>query len=138
MSSFHPPTFSKILYPDLNHKQRSRLAHDTQAKFQQELIDNRRDYNSNPKRAFWLLNKRVEWLNDKIAIRQANNQSYYHYVDEREALIWLMDKVKELCEKLLVKSIKCEYCNDNGFVTICGVQHPCGHCQTSGFINIRP
>lgn len=57
--------------------------------------------NLSPERAFRLVTKRVTWLNDKIAWAQANGHKSALYVEEREALLWMMDKIKELCEKLL-------------------------------------
>jgi hypothetical protein len=56
--------------------------------------------NLTPDRVFIILNKRISWLNDKIAIRKASNLPYFLYLEEREALIWMQDKIHELCLKL--------------------------------------
>lgn len=55
------------------------------------------------KDAFKSVIMRVNWLNDKIAWNQANGLKFMFYVHERESLLWMVDKVKELSEKLLSK-----------------------------------
>lgn len=67
----------------------------------QKRRESRLSTNLSPERAFYLIAKRVEWLNDKIAWAQANNLKYALYIEEREALLWAVDKIKELSEKLL-------------------------------------
>jgi hypothetical protein len=57
--------------------------------------------NLRPERAFYLVRKRIEWLNDKIAWALANEQKTFHYTEEREALLWMLDKIAELSRKLL-------------------------------------
>jgi hypothetical protein len=57
--------------------------------------------NLKPERAFYLVRKRVEWLNDKIQWALANGQKTFHYTEEREALLWMLDKIAELSRKLL-------------------------------------
>lgn len=54
--------------------------------------------------AFLAVVKRVSWLNDKIAWSQANGKGFHLYVIERESLLLLADKVKELSERLLAKA----------------------------------
>lgn len=54
-----------------------------------------------PEEVFEITLRRVAWLNDKIAWNQANGIKYGLYIRERESLLWLMDKVKELSQKLL-------------------------------------
>lgn len=51
--------------------------------------------------AFKSITTRVDWLNDKIAWNQANGLKFMFYVRERESLLWMMDKIKELSERLL-------------------------------------
>lgn len=68
---------------------------------QQQLRDSRLSTNIKPERAFYLITKRIEWLNAKICYNQDNNIPSNHFVEEREAMFWFMDKVKDLSEKLL-------------------------------------
>lgn len=53
------------------------------------------------KDAFRAITQRISWLNDKIAWCQVNDMKFSLYVREREALLWMMDKVKELSSELL-------------------------------------
>lgn len=57
--------------------------------------------NLTPQRAFHLVNKRINWLNDRIIFNRANRLPYWYFIEEREGLIWLLDKVGELSKKLL-------------------------------------
>lgn len=54
--------------------------------------------------AFQAVVKRVSWLNDKIAWSQLNGKGFHLYVIERESLLLLADKVRELSERLLSQS----------------------------------
>jgi hypothetical protein len=54
-----------------------------------------------PERAFAMLTKRIEWLNDKIAWAQANDKPNGLYIEEREAVIWAVDKIRDLAKDLV-------------------------------------
>lgn len=54
-----------------------------------------------PEKAFNIVTRRIDWLEDKIAFCQANNLKYDLYIREKEALLWMLDKIKELSQKLL-------------------------------------
>lgn len=47
------------------------------------------------------INKRILWLTDRIAWCQVNDKPFNLFIRERESLIWLEDKVKELALRLL-------------------------------------
>lgn len=47
------------------------------------------------------INKRILFLTDKIAWCTVNDKPFNLYLQERESLIWLCDKVKELSSRLL-------------------------------------
>ncbi len=51
--------------------------------------------------AFERMWRRVVYLNDKIAWNRANDLKFELYIREREAIFWMLDKIKELSEKLL-------------------------------------
>lgn len=82
-------------------KQRQREEYTRTSLERQARREARMSSNLSPERAFRLVTKRVAWLNDKIAWAQANGHRSTLYVEEREALLWMMDKIKELCERLL-------------------------------------
>lgn len=51
--------------------------------------------------AFYLIRRRIEYLNDKIDRVRAVGGRYDLYLREREAMFWMLDKIKELAEKLI-------------------------------------
>lgn len=54
-----------------------------------------------PSRAFFMINRRILWLSHRIQQCQANGDKYGLYLAEREALIWAVDKIKELSAKMI-------------------------------------
>lgn len=60
-------------------------------------------YNLTPARAFFILRKRIEFLNGKIISRMDAGEHYSLYLEEREAMIWLMDKVNELAGEKIIE-----------------------------------
>lgn len=66
-----------------------------------QLYESRKAENLTPDRAFKLICKRIEWLNQKIDANREAGKGFELFIQEREALIWMMDKVKEMSEKLL-------------------------------------
>jgi DNA-binding NarL/FixJ family response regulator len=54
----------------------------------------------NAAKSFQSLTARVDWLNNKIEQRVLADLPFDLYVEERDAILWMMDKVKELSERL--------------------------------------
>lgn len=65
-------------------------------------------YNLTAARAFFILRKRIEFLNDKVTRRMDAGEPYSLYLEEREAMIWLMDKVNELAGEKIVELYETE------------------------------
>lgn len=57
--------------------------------------------NLGPNRAFHLVNRRIDYLNQRIESCRIDGKPASLYVDEREALLWMQDKIAELAGKLL-------------------------------------
>lgn len=88
-----------------NHIQRKReldrLDRESYLKQRSEHIASYRAENLTSEEAFFRVTKRIEWLNDKILWCKINDKKHELYDRERESLFWMMDKIKELSEKLL-------------------------------------
>jgi len=53
------------------------------------------------RQAFRAIISRINWLDDKVQIRNANGQPHDLYIDEREALLWVLDKIASLSRNLV-------------------------------------
>jgi len=62
--------------------------------------------NIDPERAFKFVTRRIKWLNEKIAERQDEGRHWTLYLEEREALLWMMDTIQELSRRLLAATAK--------------------------------
>lgn len=52
-------------------------------------------------KAFESMTARVLWLNKKIEESRGSEGRYEFYVRERDAIFWMMDKIRSLSRKLL-------------------------------------
>lgn len=81
--------------------------------------------------AFSLITRRITWLNNKIDDVRALGRPYDLYLREREALLWMMDKVKELAEKLLryeSPTAICVGCKERRLFMCVHTTGECGYC----------
>lgn len=88
--------YTKSDFPDLNYKQRK----------EKELEDLRvasgvRYTGIDARDSFYYAVERIKWLNGKIEQRKRDGLPHFLYMRERDCLFWMMDKVKELSEKLI-------------------------------------
>lgn len=77
---------------------------ETWARYQEERkkhLDSRLAENLTPEQAFSAICRRVVYLNEKIEHNKQHEMKFELYIREREAMFWMMDKIKELSEKLL-------------------------------------
>lgn len=52
--------------------------------------------------AFIFITRRIQWLDEKAYRCNSQGSPFELYVEEREALLWILDKIKYLSARLLV------------------------------------
>lgn len=84
--------------------QRDREAWSGYQEERKKYLDSRLAENLTPEQAFSAICRRVAYLNEKIEYNKLHGMKFELYIREREAMFWMMDKIKELSEKLLEAS----------------------------------